>query len=171
LKALFDSHIVVIAAVRGQCLGGGLELATVCHRIVASADARFGQPEIVLGVFAPVASIVLTERIGRGHAEDLCLSGRSITAAEAFRMGLVDELAEADPMEAALAYAREHLLAKSASSLRLAVQAARAGLVTRLSRDLPAVERLYLEQLMITHDAAEGLRAFLDKRLPVWRHR
>jgi cyclohexa-1,5-dienecarbonyl-CoA hydratase len=171
LKALLDSHVVVIAAVRGQCLGGGLELATMCHRIVAARDARFGQPEIVLGVFAPVASVVLTERIGRGHAEDLCLSGRSITAADAFRIGLVDEVTDGDPMVAALAYAREHLLPKSASSLRLAVRAARAGLVARLDHDLPIVERLYLETLMRTHDAVEGLQAFVEKRPPVWRHR
>lgn len=171
VRALLDSHVIVIAAVRGQCLGGGLELATLCHRIVSSRGAKFGQPEIALGVFAPVASIVLTERIGRGHAEDLCLSGRSITADEAFRMGLVDEIADGDPSAAAIAYAREHLVPRSASSLRLAVEAARAGLVARLGHDLPIVERLYLERLMTTNDAAEGLRAFLEKRPPVWRHR
>jgi len=171
LNALLDSHVVVIAAVRGRCLGGGLELATLCHRIVAAADARFGQPEIALGVFAPVASVLLTERMGRGHAEDLCLSGRTIPAAEAFRMGLVDEVATGDPLAAALAYAREHLVPKSASSLRLAVRAARAGLVARLAHDLPIVERLYLDRLMPTHDAVEGLQAFLDKRPAVWRHR
>lgn len=171
LHALLDSDVIVIAAVRGQCLGGGLELATLCHRLVASPDARFGQPEIVLGVFAPVASVVLTERIGRGHAEDLCLSGRSITAAEAFRMGLVDEVTDGDPSAAALAYAREHLVPKSASSLRLAVRAGRAGLAARLGHDLPIVERLYLDSLMRTHDAVEGLQAFVEKRPPVWRHR
>jgi cyclohexa-1,5-dienecarbonyl-CoA hydratase len=171
LKALLDCHVAVIAVVRGQCLGGGLELVTLCHRIVAARDAKFGQPEIVLGVFAPVASIALTDRIGRGHAEDLCLSGRSITADEAFHMGLVNEVTDGDPMVVAEAYAREHLLPKSASSLRLAVQAARAGLVARLDRDLPIVERLYLDRLMATSDAVEGLQAFLEKRPPAWRHR
>jgi cyclohexa-1,5-dienecarbonyl-CoA hydratase len=170
LNALLDSHLPVIAAVRGQCLGGGLELVSLCHRIVASRDAKFGQPEIVLGVFAPVASIVLTERIGRGRAEDLCLSGRSISADEAFRAGLVDEVTDDDPAAAALAWARQHLVPKSGSSLRLAVQAARASLVARLAADLPVVERLYLDRLMATHDAVEGLNAFVEKRRPGWRH-
>lgn len=171
LRALLGSHVMVVAAVRGQCLGGGLELATMCHRIVASADAKFAQPEIVLGVFAPVASVVLTERIGRGHAEDLCLSGRTIDAHDAFRMGLVDEVVDGDPMDAALAYVQAHFVPRSASSLRLAVQAARAGLGARIASDLPAVERLYLDRLMKTEDGVEGLRAFLDKRPPAWRHR
>jgi cyclohexa-1,5-dienecarbonyl-CoA hydratase len=170
LKALVASHLPVVAAVRGQCLGGGLELATLCHRIVASRDAKFGQPEIALGVFAPVASVVLVERIGRGRAEDLCLSGRSLSAEEAHRIGLVDELTDGDPAAAALAWAREHLVPKSASSLRMAVQAARAGLVARLASDLPAVERLYLDRLMATHDAVEGLTAFIEKRPASWRH-
>ena len=170
LGALLACHVPVIAVVRGQCLGGGLELATMCHRIVAARDAKFGQPEIGLGVFAPVASVVLAERVGRGRAEDLCLSGRTIDAEEAFRIGLADELAD-DPTAAALAWARTHLLPRSASSLRLAVEAVRAGLAARFAADLPAVERLYLDRLMATADAVEGLQAFLEKRAPQWRHR
>jgi len=110
---MLDASVVTLAAVRGQCLGGGLELAAFCDRVIASPDARLGQPEIVLGVFAPVASVLLSERMGRGGAGDLLLSGRSITAEEARSLGLVDEIA-ADPGEAALAYAREHLLPHSA---------------------------------------------------------
>jgi cyclohexa-1,5-dienecarbonyl-CoA hydratase len=169
--AILESHIPVVTAVRGQCLGGGLELAILSHRIVASQDAMFGQPEIVLGVFAPVASILLAERAGRGRAEDLCLSGRRITAGEAFRMGLVDEVTQANPSAVALAYVREHLAPRSASSLRLAVEAIRMDLVTRLRAELPGVERLYLTRLMTTDDAVEGLQAFLEKRPPAWRHR
>src|SRR6185503_5911370 len=122
---------------------GGLELASLCHRVVASPDATFGQPEIKLGVFAPVASVVLADRVGRGHAEDLCLSGRIIKADEALGMRLIDQVAGGDPMHAALAYVREHLLPLSGSSLRLAVRAGRANLAARLGR-LPDVERLYL---------------------------
>ena len=77
---ILDSGAVTVAAVRGQCLGGGLELASFCHRLFAAPDARLGQPEIMLGVFAPVASVSLVERMGRGHAEELCLTGRSLTA-------------------------------------------------------------------------------------------
>jgi cyclohexa-1,5-dienecarbonyl-CoA hydratase len=165
----FDSGVVVMAAVRGQCLGGGLELASVCHRIVASPDARLGQPEIALGVFPPLASIILPARIGRARGEDLCLTGRLVSAEEAKAMGLVDEIA-ADPAAAAIGWARTHFAARSASSLRLAVQAARADLAARIRTELPVLEALYVEKLMTTSDAVEGLRAFLEKRPPVWRH-
>ena len=167
---VFDSRIIVLAAVQGQCLGGGLELASVCHRIFASADAKFGQPEIALGVFPPIASIVLPERISRAHAEDLCLTGRIVSADEAHRMGLVDEVTAGDPAAAALAWAQTHLSAKSASSLRFAVHALRENLASRIRTELPELETLYLRELMATPDANEGLRAFLEKRRPVWRH-
>lgn len=166
-RAILDSRVVTLAAVRGQCLGGALELASFCHRVFAAPDARLGQPEIVLGVFAPVASVALAERIGRGAAEDLCLSGRSVEADEALRMGLVDEVA-ADPGAAALDWARRYLTPRSASSLRRAVRAVRWAYARRFGQALEEVERLYLEDLMATHDAVEGLQAFLDKRRPQW---
>jgi cyclohexa-1,5-dienecarbonyl-CoA hydratase len=166
---VLDSGVIVAAAVRGQCLGGGLELAGVCHRIFASTDARLGQPEITLGVFAPLASIVLPARIGRAHGEDLCLTGRVIAAAEARTMGLVDDIAT-DPAEAALDWARAHFAGRSASSLRLAVRAIRADLSARIRTELPALEALYVNELMTTADAVEGLSAFLEKRRPAWRH-
>jgi cyclohexa-1,5-dienecarbonyl-CoA hydratase len=170
LLALVDSGVPVLAAVRGQCLGGGLELASLCHRVFAAKGAALGQPEIALGVFAPVASLVLPERVGRRHAEDLCLSGRSVGAEEALAMGLVDELTDGDPAEAALAWARKHLLPRSASSVRFAVKAVRASLRARLVVELPVMERLYLDGLMSTSDAVEGLNAFLERRKPVWRN-
>jgi len=167
---ILDSHVITIAAVRGQCLGGGLELAAVCHRIVASPDAKFGQPEIALGVFPPIASIVLPERVGRAHGEDLCLTGRIVTATEARAMGLVDEIATGHPAEAALAWARTHCSSRSASSLRFAVRALRTNVTARIRKELPELEALYVRELMATHDANEGLRAFLEKRPPVWKH-
>jgi cyclohexa-1,5-dienecarbonyl-CoA hydratase len=164
---MLDASVVTLAVVRGQCLGGGLELASFCNRVFAAPEAKLGQPEIVLGVFAPVASTMLTERMGRGAAEDLCLSGRSLTAAEALAAGLVDQVDD-DPGAAALAYAREHLLPKSGSSLRMALRALRAGFAQRFRHDLAEVERLYLEELMSTDDANEGLNAFIEKRKPSW---
>ncbi len=169
-RRMLDSSVVTIASVRGQCLGGGLELAAFCHRIVASPTAKLGQPEIVLGVFAPIASIVLPERMGRPRGEDLCLTGRIIGADEALAGGLVDEIAD-DPTEAALAWARKYLLPRSASSLRMAVRAARAGWGDRLRAAIDEVEKLYLGDLMATHDAAEGLQAFTEKRDPAWKNR
>lgn len=168
-RVMMESGVVYLAAVRGQCLGGGMELATFCHRVFASPEAKLGQPEIRLGVFAPVASVFLADRVGRGHADDLCVSGRIVEADEALRMGLVDQVAE-DPSDAALAYAREFLLPLSASSLRHAVQASRWELYQRLEHTLKDVERFYLEELMTTDDAVEGIRAFLEKRLPQWKN-
>ena len=166
--AVVESPVAVLAAVRGRCLGGALELVTVCHRVFAGKDAMFGQPEIALGVFAPAASVVLAERVGRAHAEDLCLTGRLIGASEALSIGLVDEVGE-DPANLALEWARVNLTSRSASSLRLAVRAIRANLARKLRTELPAAERLYLQELMKTTDAVEGLRAFVEKRPPVWR--
>jgi cyclohexa-1,5-dienecarbonyl-CoA hydratase len=169
-RAMLQAAVPTLAAVRGQCLGGGLELAAFCNRVFASADARLGQPEIVLGVFAPVASLVLSERMGRGGAEDLLLTGRTIDAGEALRLGLVDEIAD-DPAQAALVYARTHLVPRSASSLRFAVRGARAEFAGRFLPGLERVESLYLLELMRTADASEGLKAFLEKRPPAWSNR
>jgi cyclohexa-1,5-dienecarbonyl-CoA hydratase len=168
-REMLETNVATLAAVRGQCLGGALELVSFCNRVFATAEARLGQPEIVLGVFAPVASVILAERVGRGAAEDLCLSGRSLTGDEARAVGLVDEIAE-DPTEAALAYARKYLLPRSAASLRMAQRAVRCGYADRFTAELAKVERLYLEELMGTADAVEGLEAFLEKREPSWRN-
>lgn len=167
---MLDSAVPTLAAVRGQCLGGGLELAAFCNRVFVAPDARLGQPEIVLGVFPPVASVILARRIGQSRAEHLCLSGHSLSAEEALSIGLADEIAD-DPGEGALAYARRHLLPRSASSLRLAVRAVRQDFAERLRQQLPRVEKLYLDDLMATEDAVEGLRAFLEKREPRWTNR
>ena len=164
---VLGSPVPVLMAVRGQCLGGGLELVSAGHLIFASPDARLGQPEIQIGVFAPAASCLLPERIGLAAAEDMLISGRSVTAEEAFRMGLITEVA-ADPEAAALDYFDKHLAPKSASSLRFAVRAARGELVQRVTARLAEVERLYLNELMSTRDAVEGLEAFLAKRPAQW---
>ena len=169
-RAMLRAGVPTLAVVRGQCLGGGLELASFCTRVWASPDAQLGQPEIRLGVIAPVASAFLAERIGRAHMEDLVLTGRSVSAAEALAMGLVDQVAD-DPHAAAMAWAKEHLLPRSASSLRLACRAARLGLAERFEHDLARLEHLYFDELMRTHDAREGLAAFLEKRAPRWEDR
>lgn len=168
-RALLATDVVCVAAVRGQCLGGGLELVSLCQRVFVSHDAKLGQPEITLGVFAPIGSIALLERVRRPVAEDLLTSGRSMSGADAVACGLADALS-ADPTQAALDYLRASLTAKSSASLRFAVRAARAGFVERYSRELERLERLYLDELMKTADAAEGLQAFVERRAPVWRN-
>ncbi len=170
LLRMLDLPIPILAAVRGQCLGGGLELASAASLVFAAPDAKLGQPEIVLGVFAPAASCLLPERIGPAAAEDLLLSGRSVDAAEALRLGLVRAVAE-DPEAAAVAWFDAHLAKHSASSLGLAVRAARLGLLERVRAKLAALEGWYAEDLMTTTDAVEGLTAFLEKRPARWEDR
>jgi cyclohexa-1,5-dienecarbonyl-CoA hydratase len=160
----------ILVAVRGQCLGGGLELAMAGSQIFAAEDAKLGQPEIQLGVFAPAASCLLPPRIGQPAAEDLLLSGRSVDAAEAKSLGLVHAVV-ADPESAALEYFDQHFAGKSAAALACAVTAARGAYLDELRRRLEDVERLYLKELMSTRDANEGLKAFLAKRTPQWEHR
>jgi cyclohexa-1,5-dienecarbonyl-CoA hydratase len=170
IRQFIDFPVPVLVAVRGQCLGGGLEVACAGNMIFAAPGAMLGQPEIKVGVFAPAASCLLPERIGQAQAEDLLFSGRSIDAAEAHRIGLVSAVAE-DPEQAALAYFDESLAPVSAIVLRYAVQAARLDVNARIKAKIDAVEKLYLEGLMSTRDAVEGLTAFIAKRPAVWEDR
>ena len=167
---LVESPVPVLVAIRGQCLGGGLEVALAGHLIFTAPDASLGQPEMKLGVFAPAASCLLPEVIGPQRAIDLLLSGRSVTGTEAVVMGLAFTAA-VDPEAAALVYFNEHLKPKSASSLRYAVKAARCDFAARVKAKIATVEQLYLDGLMKTYDAVEGLDAFLEKRPAKWEHR
>ncbi len=166
---MVESPTPILAAVRGQCLGGGLEVALAAHLMFVAPDATLGQPEMKIGVFAPAASCLLPELIGPARALDLLVSGRSLSGADAAGLGIA-LAADDDPEKAALAYIAEHLLSKSTSSLRFAVKAARQDYVMRVRDKLAAVERLYLEELMKTRDAVEGLQAFLAKRPVKWEH-
>lgn len=167
LGRMLDWPVPILFAVRGQCLGGGLELALAGHLLFAAPDAQFAQPEMKLAVFAPAASCLLPARVGQSRAEDLLYSGRSIDAQTALAWGLANQLAE-DPTAAALAYFDRHLSDKSAGSLGFAVRAARAPFVATAKQRLAEVESLYLQDLMRTHDAVEGLQAFVEKRTPEW---
>jgi cyclohexa-1,5-dienecarbonyl-CoA hydratase len=122
-----------------------------------------------LGVFAPAASVLLPYRVNVAVAEDLLLSGRSVGAAEAREIGLVHAVAD-DPAAAALAWFDAHLAGKSAASVRYALRAARLARIEAIRAGLAAVEKLYLQGLMNTRDANEGLTAFLARRPPVWEH-
>ena len=169
LLTLVDWPVPVLVAVRGQCLGGGLELALAGGPIFAGTDAQFGQPEIKLGVFAPAASALLPWRVSAAAAEDLLCSGRSIGAERALAIGLVQAVAD-DPAAAALAYFEDHLAPRSAAALACALEAARAPRRAELRRRLAELEQLYVGRLMKTRDANEGLAAFLARRAPQWEH-
>lgn len=166
---LLQFPVPVLVAVQGQCLGGGMEVALACGRIFAAPLAQFGQPEIRLGVFAPAASALLPYRVNQAAAEDLLLTGRSIPADEAHAIGLVDAVAD-DPAAAAAAYFDKHLYGKSAAALSCALVAARQRMQHDVRARLTELEHLYLDWLMRTHDANEGLAAFLEKREPAWNH-
>jgi cyclohexa-1,5-dienecarbonyl-CoA hydratase len=168
--SMLDWPKPILVSIRGNCLGGGLEFAAAGHLMFVAPDAQFGQPEMKLGVFAPAASVLLPLRIGQARAEDLLYSGRSIDAQSALAWGLANASAE-DPSAAALEYFERHLAGKSAASLALAVRAAREPFADLARARLADVESLYLEKLMQTRDANEGLAAFLDKRAPRWEHR
>ncbi len=169
LKRMLNFPSAILIVVRGQCVGGGLELALAGTMIFAAKDTKLGQPEIKLGVFAPAASCLLPERIGSAAACDLLLSGRSISADEALHIRLVDRVVE-DPEAAALAYFDEHLASHSACALRFAVKASRGALARRMSERLDEVEQLCGIDLIKTADALEGLAAFQEKRPPRWKN-
>ena len=166
-RRLAELGVPTISIVRGQCLGGGMELASFTSWIFANPTAAFGQPESSLAVFPPMASVLLPWRVGGGHAVDLCVSGRSITADEAKSIGLVHSVDE-DPATTCDAFIEKHLLPKSASSLRFIEKAARLSLSDALERQLPVLEALYLDELMETHDANEGINSFIERRKPVF---
>ena len=170
--SLRDLAIPTMAVVSGQCLGGGMELAIMCNFIYADTTAKFGQPEIILGVFPPPASVILQEKIGLARAENLLITGKTITATEATAIGLVNEMFED---KAALdsgvqKFIETHIVNKSAASLRFAVKATRMKFNHVLSNFLPQLESLYVKQLMLTNDANEGFHSFLEKRKPVWNN-
>jgi len=169
VREVLDRAPYMVGAVRGVCVGGGLELVLLAQRVVAAPGARLGLPEIQLGVFAPVASLLLPLRIGQAAADDLLLTGRHVPAAEALAMRLVDELAD-EPVSAALHWVKAHLLKLSRSSLQFAKGVARTQFASLLRTHLDAVESLYLRELMRTRDAVEGVRAFLEKRAPKFEH-
>jgi cyclohexa-1,5-dienecarbonyl-CoA hydratase len=158
-----------IAAIRGACLGGGLELALVCDLILAEEGAKLGQPEIRLGVFPPAASALLPARIGAGPASELILTGSSWSGKRAAELGLVTRAVPDGSLEEALSgWLADAFLDRSAAALAQAVRATRRALRRAVEEDLPQLERQYVDELMREPDAVEGIRAFLERRPPRW---
>jgi cyclohexa-1,5-dienecarbonyl-CoA hydratase len=168
--SLRELAIPTLAKVTGQCLGGGMELAIMCNFIYADISAKFSQPEIVLGVFPPPASIILAEKIGLARAEELIITGKNITAEEGKTIGLINNISEdKTSLESAVtSFIEQYILPKSASSLRFAVKACRVKFNHILGNFLPMLEQQYVNELMNTSDANEGINSFLEKRKPVW---
>ena len=157
-----------IAVVNGSALGGGCEMALYCDMVIATEKAKFGQPEIQVGVFPPIAALIFPRMIGRKKAMELILSGETISAQEALNMGLINKVIP----EASLAEEVNGFVEKfkklSGVVLRLAKEATLAGLNDDTDKGLKVIEKIYLDRLMKTNDAIEGLKAFLEKRKPIW---
>jgi cyclohexa-1,5-dienecarbonyl-CoA hydratase len=170
-RMLAKLEVVTVALVRGAALGGGCELALACDFVLASDRAKFGQPEINLGVFPPVAAYQLSRQLAPRKGLELLLTGDTIDAATVERLGLVNAVFPLADFDARAEEWLQKLYRQSASSLRFAKRAFRLAQSADFNERLGAVERLYLDDLMETSDANEGLIAFTEKRKPVWTGR
>jgi cyclohexa-1,5-dienecarbonyl-CoA hydratase len=171
LLRLWRLEAATVAVVHGHCLGGGLELAAVCDLVVAEESARLGVPEIALGCYPPVAAALFPRLLGWHRALELMLTGRSLTAAEAWRYGLVSRLAPAGQLESEVARLVGEITDHSMAATRALKRASRAAEAEAFPEALAATEARYLRELLATEDLGEGIAAFLEKRPPVWRHR
>src|SRR5713226_4315352 len=168
-RRLAGADCLKIAAVHGYCLGGGMELATFCDFVLAAESAQFGQPEIKLGCFPPVAMVTLPHLIGMRAAAHLILTGQQINAAEARRLGLVTRVVPDDKLAVALDSLLEELQTLSPSVLQLTRKTLGGIHFAGFAKQLEEVERVYLTEVMLTHDAREGILAFLERRAPLWQ--
>ena len=158
-----------IAVVNGSALGGGCELALYCDMVIATEKSKFGQPEIQVGVFPPIAALIFPRMIGRKKAMELILLGETISAQEALTLGLINKVVPEASLQEEVNGWIEKFKKLSGIVLKLTKEATFAGLNDDLDKGLKAIEEVYLNRLMKTHDAMEGLQAFLDKRKPTWK--
>lgn len=170
VRALYDFPQPVVVAVQGRCLGGGFELVQAADMVVASADATFGQPEIQLGVTPPAACALLPELCPRGIAAEVVFTGKAISAGRAREAGLVTQVVPPEELETASLELANRIARHSAVALRLAKRSLRSDGAERTAAAMRRSEVIYLEALMETEDANEGLRAFVEKRSPEWKH-
>ena len=169
-ELLDDIGVPTLGLVRGSCLGGACELVAYLDYVLATENARFGVPEIKLGVYPPVAVALFPRRLAHQRAMHLLLTGDSVGGREAVELGLAARLVTETEAERALEAELDLLRAKSASSLRAVKRAAHEARGWTFRQLVEPSERVYLDQLMTTSDSVEGLKAFLEKREPVWQH-
>jgi cyclohexa-1,5-dienecarbonyl-CoA hydratase len=169
IHLLVSSKKVSIAAVQGNCLGGGAELALVCDLVYTAESATWGFPEIKLGCYPPVAVTALAAVVGQKHAADLILTGRSITGVEAAKIGLANRAVPGEQVASVLQESVEHLRKLSPAALAVTKKAIYAWDSIHFDKGLARAEKIYLDDLMRTQDAQEGIDAFLQKREPHWK--
>jgi cyclohexa-1,5-dienecarbonyl-CoA hydratase len=168
VRAFVATKKVTIAAVHGNCLGGGAELAMVCDIVYTSATAKWGFPEIKLGCFPPVACTALAALVGQKRASELILSGRTITGVDAAQMGLANHPVSDEKLRDSVENAVHELRTLSPAALDVTKKAIYAWDSMHFDKGLARAEKIYLEELMKTTDAREGIRAFMEKREPRW---
>ena len=168
IRAIVASRKVTIAAVRGACLGGGAELAAVCDMVYTARDASWGFPEIKLACYPPVAAVALATIIGQKRAAELILTGRQFSGDEAAAMGLANRSVAAEKLESVVGRTLAELRALSPAALAHTKKAIYAWDAIHFDKGLARAEKIYLDELISTADAREGIIAFLDKRPPKW---
>ncbi len=169
-RKLASTDALTIAAVQGAALGGGCELACFCDIVLASDRAKFGQPEVRVGVFPPVAACIFPHQIGIKKAIELNAIGAAIDAAEAQRIGLVNQVYPADEFDAKVEGYLDDIRKLSRPVVRMAKRATALAAKEEIMSHLERAEKLYLEELMKLSDAHEGIAAFVEKREPQWKH-
>jgi cyclohexa-1,5-dienecarbonyl-CoA hydratase len=160
---------ITIAEVQGACFGGGAELAMICDMCFTTPDAKWGFPEISLGCYPPVACTALAALVGEKRAADLIFTGRAFSGQEAAAWGLATEAHEGEELQNAIQMRLDHLSRLSPAALAHAKKAFYAWDSIHLDKGLARAEKIYIEELMQTEDAQEGVRAWIEKRKPVWK--
>jgi cyclohexa-1,5-dienecarbonyl-CoA hydratase len=169
IRAVVASRKVTIAVVRGASLGGGAELALVCDMVYTARDAAWGFPEIKLGCYPPVAAVALPALVGQKRAAELILTGRQISGDEAVAIGMANRSARAEELDSIVQETLLELSSLSPVALAHAKKALYAWDAIHFDKGLARAEKIYLEELISTADAREGIMAFLEKRPAHWK--
>jgi cyclohexa-1,5-dienecarbonyl-CoA hydratase len=168
IRLLIASKKVTVAAVHGLCLGGGAELAMVCDLVYTTSSAQWGFPEIKLGCYPPVACTALAALVGQKRAAELIFTGRTISGTDAAQMGLANRAVPGEDLDAVVNHTVQELSKLSSAGLSVTKKAFYAWDAMHFDKGLARAEKIYLEELMKTADAQEGIRAFMEKREPKW---
>jgi cyclohexa-1,5-dienecarbonyl-CoA hydratase len=169
-QTLIEYPIPTIAVVSGHALGGGCELVLCCDLAVMGDSAKIGQPEIQLAAIAPIAALSLPRLVGYRAAADILFTGRNLSAQEALDMGMVNAVLPSEQIEVWVEEKTAQISGMSGAAQKINKKALRLG-VEDWGKTLKEIEKIYLEELMSTADAKEGLEAFLEKRPPIWKHK
>jgi cyclohexa-1,5-dienecarbonyl-CoA hydratase len=158
-----------LAAVNGPALGAGCEFATCCDLVIATENAKFGQPEIKVGVFPPIATIVFPYLVGKKKAMELILTGETVDAREALSLGLINRIVPPERLDESVLEMASKITANSGPVLQMTKKAMLSGEGRTFEDALKNAQDLYLNQLMSLEDTNEGLKAFVEKRSPIWK--